>query len=101
MPHEGLKRVRSQLVRVHGGERASQVVEAVDVAEPRVLVLLAAREPDAGVLLDLGEDGAECAPVVVPGQDERLEGRQLAQMVHDDGVQLHALVALRCCRRPS
>jgi hypothetical protein len=50
-----LERVRSQLVRIHGGNGPAQVVKAVDGAGRRMLVLLAARKVDLGGLLNPGE----------------------------------------------
>ena len=60
-----------------------------------MLVLLAAGQVDRRPPPGCGANSVvEGPPVVVPGEDVRVEAGQLAQVLDDDGVQLHPVVAL-------
>jgi hypothetical protein len=83
--YQGLKRVRGELVRVHGGERPPQIVETV-------IVLAFRLHPGSGLkTVELLE---QVPPRVIPGEDARLERRQGAEVFEHQRVQRDDLIAL-------
>jgi hypothetical protein len=64
-------------------------VEAADAAFRRVLVPLAANQVDARHPLQPAELPVQRRVIAVPRQEARIGRRQLPQVRHDDGVELH------------